>query len=325
MKRRFLPAFLAALLFTACSTPLPMAHNGSVDERRSVSPSDSSKIPWSTPTPGQGGGILAATPKARPTDASNIVTGGLRSGDGAISRNNIDALLNQPNRAAESKSKTRVRPAEERPGLATGYGASTSSVWDRQAFTRATSNPAGTDLIYYNDEEGIDAMVGYHTRISGVRRVAGEMLEWGVKGGFSYLPAYSGYNGRSFVEGSKGSNYSLFLKNRCKSRLEVVVSVDGLDVIDGKTASFSKRGYVIAPEQTLEIKGWRTSPDTVARFQFSSVAGSYANLAHGETRNVGVIGLAVFGEKGVDPWTWMPDEVNVRNTASPFTKAPGQN
>jgi hypothetical protein len=33
---------------------------------------------------------------------------------------------------------------------------------------------------------------------------------------------------------------------------------------------------------------------------------------------VGVIGLAVFDEKGVDPWKWMPDEVSGRFAASPF-------
>lgn len=177
-------------------------------------------------------------------------------------------------------------------------------------------------MVYYNDAEGIDAMNGSRYRINGARRAAGEMLEWGVKGSFGYLPAYGSYDSRSFIVGKKGNSYSVVLKNRCKSRLEVVLSVDGLDVIDGKTASTAKRGYVIAPGETLEVKGWRTSFDSVARFQFSTVAGSYANLANGETRDVGVIGIAVFTEKGVDPWTWMPDEVDIRNTASPFTKAP---
>jgi hypothetical protein len=159
--------------------------------------------------------------------------------------------------------------------------------------------------------------------VSGVQTAAGDMIEWGIKGGFGYLPTYNTYSSsRRFVVGGRDGSYSVVLKNRCKSRLEVVLSVDGLDVIDGKTASFGKRGYVIAPDETLEVKGWRTSPDTVARFKFSTVAGSYANLSTGEHRNVGVIGLAVFGEKGVDPWTWMPREVNDRLTADPFAKAP---
>ena len=52
------------------------------------------------------------------------------------------------------------------------------------------------------------------------------------------------------------------------------------------------------------------------------IGGSYANQRHGNARNVGVIGLAVFGEKGVDPWKWMPNEVKTRSTASPFAQAP---
>jgi hypothetical protein len=101
----------------------------------------------------------------------------------------------------------------------------------------------------------------------------------------------------------------------------VILSVDGLDVLDGKPASMNRAGYVIEPGKTLEVEGFRTSFDRVAEFQFSSVSQSYANLRHGDTRNVGVIGLAAYTEKGADPWTWMPIEVNQRQTANPFATA----
>lgn len=274
--------------------------------------------------PGGGGydamNVYPSAPASPAYDASSIVTAGSRSGDGAISRNNIDAVLNNPSRSPE---KPRQKAAEERPGLATGFGESTRSPWYQQTFVRASSKPAGTGALYYNNREGIDAMTGGKYKVSGVETAAGDMIEWGIKGGFGYLPTYRTYSSpRRFVVGKHGSHYSIVLKNRCKSRLEVVLSVDGLDVLDGKAAAFGKRGYVIAPDETLEIKGWRTSPETVARFQFSTVAGSYANLAHGDHRNVGVIGMAVFTEKGVDPWTWMPQEVQHRLTADPFAKAP---
>jgi hypothetical protein len=45
-------------------------------------------------------------------------------------------------------------------------------------------------------------------------------------------------------------------------------------------------------------------------------------MRHGNTRNVGVIGLAVFTQKNVDPWTWMPSEIHTRETANPFSTAP---
>jgi hypothetical protein len=229
-----------------------------------------------------------------------------------------------PPHSAQAREAKPARAAEERPGLATGYGESISSEWQRQSFVRAASSPVGTSAVYYNDRDGFKAMAGHASRADALKKAAGNRVEWGIRSGIRYLPAYETkswrheHGGRRFVVGSEGSDYSIVVKNLCKSRLELVMSVDGLDVIDGKPASYAKRGYVIAPGETLEIKGWRTSPDRVARFRFSTVAGSYANLRHGDHRNVGVIGIAVFDEKGVDPWKWMPDEVNGRFAASPF-------
>lgn len=247
---------------------------------------------------------------------TNGATNGLRSGDYAIDRNNIDAILNNPNRTAE----------KARPGLATGWGdEKTSRVVDTR-FTRASSKPAGTDVIYYNTPEGIKAMAGSADRVEGSQQAAGSLVEWGVKGKFGFLDTYKEYafpNGsRRLVSGSKDQSYRIVIKNRCKSTLEIVASVDGLDVMDGKTASFSKRGYLIDPGATLEIDGFRTSTDSVAAFKFSGVANSYANLRHGDTRNVGVIGIAVFTQKGVNPWTWMPTEVKQRGQARAFAEAP---
>jgi hypothetical protein len=236
------------------------------------------------------------------------LTAGLRSGDQAITRNSIDAILNNP-------------APRERPGLATGWGDEKKSQMTYTQFVRASSKPAGTDIIYYNDPDGIDAMTNYKYKIGAMQTAAGEMVEWGVKGRIGFLPAYKS-SGRRFVAGSKDSTYSIVVKNRSKSALEIVASVDGLDVQDGKTASFSKRGYIIGAGETLEIEGFRTSNNKVAAFKFSSVSNSYANLRHGDTRNVGVIGLAVFTQKGVNPWTWMASEVQRRGSANPFAVAP---
>ena len=178
-------------------------------------------------------------------------------------------------------------------------------------------------MIYYNDPNGIDAMSGHATRVNPMQTAAGDLVEWGVKGELGFLPTYKeGWRGRRFVAGQKDNTYSIVVKNRCKSALEIVASVDGLDVQDGQAASFKKRGYVVEPGKTLEIEGFRTSYSRVAAFRFSSVSNSYANMRHGNTRNVGVIGLAVFTQKDVNPWTWMPEEVNRRETAQPFAQAP---
>lgn len=214
-------------------------------------------------------------------------------------------------------------PAPERPGLGTGWGDERDSPMSYTSFRRAGTKPSsGVATIYYNDREGIDAMTSWKSSGRGMQKAAGGLVEWGVKSGFGYLKNYYS-GGRRFVQGRQGQRYKLVVRNLAKSRLEVVLSVDGLDVLDGKAASTRKRGYIIAAGQSLEVEGWRTSTNTVAAFEFSSVSGSYANLRHGDTRNVGVIGLGVFTEKGVDPWTWMPGEVNRRQSASPFAEPPG--
>lgn len=224
--------------------------------------------------------------------------------------------------AAGGSADGRSAP-RERPGLATGWGDEKRSEIYHSSFARASSKPAGTDAIYYNDGEGIKAMSGYKQKVGPLQTAAGGLVEWGIKGGIGYLPSYkeNGY-GRRLVAGEKNGGYSIVVKNRCRSALEIVASVDGLDVQDGKSASFQKRGYILQPGKSLEIEGFRTSYDKVASFKFSGVANSYANLRHGDTRNVGVIGIAVFTQKNVDPWEWMPREVDRRDTARPFATAP---
>lgn len=53
------------------------------------------------------GQTIAGVPASDVTKTGNIVTGGLRSGDAAITRNNIDAVLNNPNRVAQSQAGPR--------------------------------------------------------------------------------------------------------------------------------------------------------------------------------------------------------------------------
>ena len=227
-------------------------------------------------------------------------------------------------RTAEIKeSGAKLTPGRtlNRPGLATGWGSEKSSTTEAKSFVRASSQPAGTDAIYYNNSAGIKAMAEGSERVKGLQTAAGELVEWGIKSGMGFLPTYK-QGGRRLVTGGSGRSYTITVKNRSKSALEIVASVDGLDVMDGKTATFKKRGYLVAAGATLEIDGFRTSSDTVAAFKFSSVANSYANMRHGNTRNVGVIGIAVFTQQGVNPWTWIPEEINRRGQARAFAEAP---
>jgi hypothetical protein len=113
---------------------------------------------------------------------------------------------------------------------------------------------------------------------------------------FGALPTYY-QGGRAYVLGAMGQRYRVRVSNPTSRRVEAVVSVDGLDAIDGRTASYSdKRGYIISPYSEVTLDGFRTSVNDVATFRFSSVRDSYAGRK-GNDRNVGVIGVAVFPER----------------------------
>jgi hypothetical protein len=117
-----------------------------------------------------------------------------------------------------------------------------------------------------------------------------------LSGDHRQLPTFQ-QGGRRYVMGFIGERYRVRVTNPTARRVEAVVSVDGLDAIDGKTASLEdKRGYVIAPYGEVTIEGFRTSLDQVATFRFSSVRDSYAGRK-GQDRNVGVIGVAFFPER----------------------------
>lgn len=109
------------------------------------------------------------------------------------------------------------------------------------------------------------------------------------------LPVYYD-NGRHYVAGVPGREYSIRIRNRSHSDLLAVVSVDGVNVVTGETASVDQGGYILGQRQRFDIKGWRKSLEDVASFYFSNLDDSYAART-GRPDNVGVIGVALFKRK----------------------------
>jgi hypothetical protein len=107
--------------------------------------------------------------------------------------------------------------------------------------------------------------------------------------------------GETFVMGQLGQRYTLRIHNNSSRRIEAVVSVDGRDAVDGKSADYrSKRGYLVPAWGQVDIDGWRLSRWQAAAFRFSAVEDSYAARV-GAPRDVGVIGAAIFTERYVPP------------------------
>jgi hypothetical protein len=136
-------------------------------------------------------------------------------------------------------------------------------------------------------------------------------------------------DGTSFIEARHGTNYTVKLKNDNGYKVMAVLSVDGLDVVTGKPAEDSNKGYILDPYSSVEIKGYRISDKESAAFIFTSKGKSYVQQTSGDARNSGVIGVRVFGEKSkpqpisqpypVSPWNPFPYSISYA-TGSGFTQ-----
>jgi hypothetical protein len=223
----------------------------------------------------------------------------------------------------QKKEAERDDTADARPGLGTEWGETRTSRISTVSFLRADpDHPFAMASLFYNDEQGARAMAnaaGFQRTGAQASPVAGGAVSIGLRNEDGRFLSGFVAGEKRFAVGEAGMRYTIVLRNLTENRFECVVSVDGLDVLDGQAASFSKRGYILDPHGELEIDGFRQSVDEVAAFRFGSVRNSYANQKHGDARNVGIIGVALFHERGATPWT--PDEIQRRNSANPF---PGQ-
>jgi hypothetical protein len=218
--------------------------------------------------------------------------------------------------AVQSPYTTPTPTPSERPGLGTSWGEQVWSPATTQPFVRAAIDPWAAVALHYNDRDGVSAHAGY----LGATPTPLEVYAGDGSIGISLVDEAGqllpGINaaGRALVAGEDGARYRIVVRNGTSARFEIVASVDGLDVIDGKPASVDRRGYIVDPYGTLVIDGFRTSDAEVAAFRFGRVAESYASQTSGD-RNVGVVGVAIFAERGA---VWTPAELDRRDTADPF-------
>lgn len=124
------------------------------------------------------------------------------------------------------------------------------------------------------------------------------------------------FGGSLYYAGQDGQQYVVRVANNTARRVEVVVTVDGRDVVSGELGDYRKqRGYIIEPFGQIAIDGFRQSLEQVAAFRFSGLQDSYTAL-QGTPQHAGVIGIAVFEERG-NPKASGPLAVGP-STQSPF-------
>jgi hypothetical protein len=128
------------------------------------------------------------------------------------------------------------------------------------------------------------------------------------------------HRGRQYVIGQPGNEYAIRIRNTTSGRVLAVVSVDGVNVVTGETASPDQSGYVLEPGGYVNIQGWRKDLNRTAAFYFSDPSDSYAART-GRPKDLGVIGVALFRERVVESPSLLSRE---RRSAVPSPQAPSE-
>ncbi|MGH7742975.1 MAG: hypothetical protein ACRENS_13250 [Candidatus Eiseniibacteriota bacterium] len=104
---------------------------------------------------------------------------------------------------------------------------------------------------------------------------------------------------RRYFEAFEGAHYAVELRNLTERRVAIVMSVDGLNVLNGQRSSLnsSEPMYVLGPWESAVIRGWRTSLDEVQQFIFVNEQVSYAARVGKANGDMGWVRVATFEEQ----------------------------
>lgn len=105
------------------------------------------------------------------------------------------------------------------------------------------------------------------------------------------------HNGKTYIEAKTGTQYELKVRNNTDAKILAVVSVDGLNVINGERATPEDIGYLVEGRGSSLIRGFRYSNEEVGAFKFVSKDASYSAQMSQDTSNIGVIGLIAFEDR----------------------------
>ncbi len=121
---------------------------------------------------------------------------------------------------------------------------------------------------------------------------------------------------RRYVQAFAGRNYSIVLRNNTGARVGVLISVDGLNVVNGERSALRSNEpmYVLGPWETATIGGWRTSLDDIQKFVFVDEARSYASRTGQANGDMGWIRVLAFREQRV---AWQPPAIDWLRSSKP--------
>jgi len=121
-------------------------------------------------------------------------------------------------------------------------------------------------------------------------------------------PLYLSANGdrRHYFEAFAGRNYSVVLRNNSGRRIGVLLTVDGLNVVNGEVTRLANNEpmYVLGPWESATIRGWRSSMDEIRRFVFVDEKRSYASRTGQANSDMGWIRVLAFREQQPVAYFW---------------------
>lgn len=109
-------------------------------------------------------------------------------------------------------------------------------------------------------------------------------------------------DGIDFIGAENGEQFEIQFKNNTANRIQVIISLDGLNIIDGNLASLdiNSKMWVVSGYGTLNLKAWPETKNGGASFIFTTQDNSVlANIQENE-QGKGLIGAAVYKESQLD-------------------------
>lgn len=198
-------------------------------------------------------------------------------------------------RDAPASATASAAPA---PQLGTQWGEGIESKTRSVSAKRLSEQPDDVASLGYNEASAVRRAVGSDPERRLNLQMAQGDIEWSVLGEDGRpLPLQRARRAEDMfrLAGVEGSRYTLRFRNLSDRSYEVIATVDGLDVLNGKPGSLRNGGYVLRAQQSLTIEGFRKSQNEVAAFRFAAPGRAYAaNTDAGDVRNIGVIGAALF-------------------------------
>ncbi len=206
-----------------------------------------------------------------------------------------------------------MQDAVQSERLGTKWGDEVNSQVTSVDLRRVSDEPIEQMQVYYADKR-------YTGRTLNSRSLVAGKVDFSVATDNGKIPLFrDGSN--YYLQGQAGQAYRLVYQNNSANTYEIVASVDGLNVLDGSTASRYDGGYVLRPNDELVIEGFRKSQNAVASFIFSKPENAYAaNTPAGSINNTGVIGSVIY--QLYDPKKARPLQPQAFPSDNGYAKAP---